>query len=284
MTLADWRTPIAAAFVFALAGVLPALGRTLGETKSVCPFSGLPFLAITENSGSQMCMRLDLKPVGFIGAPPRVPICPDHRFPVYRTDWSKADIARLRPWVESDEFRILAANESPYFRIARIEERLAAPQQTVAWSYLAASWQVEDDPERYRRYLELALARLGTHLATATSDSTQSGRALSNLQANLVAAEIERRLGRFDAALDRLVPLDAAGNDTLAPILQRERELNEHRDGEPHYLSQGPESDCAALDRRGTATDRAEWAPGEALPFESPGPTKGPLPPAQLRR
>jgi hypothetical protein len=129
--------------------VSSAEARTTAWTTRVCPFTGTSFPAVEEASGTQVCLRLDTKPIGFIGAPAVVPICPDDGFVVYKPEFSEQEKAILRPWVQSPQFRALADSESPYFRIAVTQRRLSEPALAVAHSYLAASWKVEFDHDRY---------------------------------------------------------------------------------------------------------------------------------------
>ena len=129
----------------------PVSARTTAEVTRVCPFTGTEFKAEVEASGSRFCQRLDMKPVGAIGAPPLVPICPDDGFVVYKETFEPEEVSTLRGWVESDEFRRITAKESPYFRIAKTLERLSAPDDEVAWAYVQASWEIESDPETYAK-------------------------------------------------------------------------------------------------------------------------------------
>lgn len=259
----------------------PGHSRTVSNDTVVCPFSGQSFFALREKSGTQICLRLDMKPIGFIGAPPLVPVCPDHRFAVYKTAFSPEEIGRLRPWVESDEFRALAAEESPYFRIARTQEQLGEPHAAILHSYLAASWQVESDPDRYRRYVALTLAEVEAHQREFEAVATSQARALSPDEASLLAAELNRRLGRFAEARRQLTAIQATPDSPLARFVAYEDELINQGDSRPHYLPREDEPRCAELDRMGREVE-LPLPSGEAPP---PIATKtvGPLPPGKLR-
>jgi hypothetical protein len=274
------RHPFILLWLLLLCCAVPVLAHKVGEERVVCPFSRRPFLALVEMSGTQMCQRFDFKPVGYIGAPSLVPICPDHGFAIDR-ELFNTEVEKLRPWVESPEFRRMAAEESPYYRIAQARERLSAAPEQIAFAYLSASWQVEEDPPRYQRYIDLAVRALDAHIAAVAAAPDAGGRQLSADDATVLAAELERRLGRFDAARTRLATLDGGSEASLATFVQRERELIDARDAERHYLSSDGEARCAELDRAQIKA-ASEWKPGTPL-REPPEPTKGPLSAQHLR-
>lgn len=228
--------------------VAPAHGRKISDETYVCPLTGTTFVAQADDSGTQICVRLDLKKVGFLSSPPLVPICPDDGFVLYKPHFSETELSILRPWVESPEFRQLASEETPYFRIARTQEKLSAPSGDVALSYVIATWEAADG-EQYRRYAAIAREKLVPLTAVAAQ-----GGAISPAMAILLIAELERRLGNFDEAQRRLDSLpsgaDAATRDTAA----YEEELIEKRDSGPHYVPRAREAQCAALDGPATVS------------------------------
>src|SRR5262245_45312529 len=130
--------------------------RTFRTVERVCPFTGTKFRAHVDASGTRLCLRLDLKPIGLIGAPVELPVCPDDGFVVFKEEFSAGEVERLRPWVESQEFRRLATNESTYYRKAATLRKLGAPSGEVAWALVQASWQVDDDAKKYERYVSEA--------------------------------------------------------------------------------------------------------------------------------
>jgi hypothetical protein len=263
--------------VMAAPSAIPA--RTTATSPQVCPFTGTPFIAIVEKSGTRVCTRLDLKPVGYLGAPPLVPVCPDDGFVLYKPSFSDGEIAQLRPWVESDVFRTLARDESTYFRIARTQEKLSAPAPEVALSYVAASWQVEADPKRYRRYVLQAIAVLDPYIANPPTGAASSH--LPTAEATLLSADLKRRLGQFDDARQRLGTLKGTDDVQLAELVEFELALVEAGDSKPHYFPRGEDPRCAVLDRQQLAAP--EPAPQGELPTPVPMPTAGALGADKLR-
>jgi hypothetical protein len=206
-------------------------------------------MAKIDASGTQFCQRLDLKPIGPIAAPALLPICPEDGFVVYKETFSEDEITTLRPWVESDEFRRMTREESPYYRVAQTLERLSAPDDTVASIYISASWEVESDPDRYRRYLALAISRIDSYRShIKAGKAAQDGWPAE--AAALLAAELERRLGQFEAARRRLTPLaedsDLEGN--LLEVIRYELELIEQSDAGPHYWPRDDQERCGRWD------------------------------------
>jgi hypothetical protein len=164
-----------------------------------CPLTGTTFEAKVEGSGTVFCQRLDLKPVGAISAPAPVPECPDDGFVLYRDPFSRRELKRLRPWIQSDHYQAVLRQESTHFRMAEMMKRLDQPAFDVGWAYLRASWQVEAEPVRYARYLEAALAAFTAGVEEIRGMKQENG-ALAIARLQTLAAEISRRLDRMTDA------------------------------------------------------------------------------------
>lgn len=238
-----------------------AIGHTTVLVTRTCPFTGRVFAAEVEGSGTLACQRLDLKPVGPIGAPGLVPICPDDGFVVYKESFSRREIEGLRAWVASRAFRRLVRCHTPYFRLAKIQERLGEDERLIAESYLKASWEAESDPARYKRYARRAVIwfdRYATDLLRRRDERT--GGAVA--EARIVAADLLRRLGRFEAASRRLAP--AIGLQRLSwldRVWLLELALVKKRDRAPAYL---PDDQpwCRDMDREHQPLSGiSSWAP-----------------------
>jgi hypothetical protein len=225
-------------------------GRTFGSVERVCPFTGTKFNAEIDASGTRLCQRLDLKPIGFIGAPAEVPVCPDDGFVVFKERFSTEEVNRLRPWVESEEFREMTRTESEYYRIAQTLRRLGEPSDEVAWQLVQASWQVEKDREKYRRYVGEAVRELLA--AAATTSPPASGRepALRPEVAAVLASELERRTGQLEHARARLQQLKQKPGlpSTLVEVIDWELELVAAGDTSAHYLPRESEERCSRSD------------------------------------
>ena len=224
-----WIAAIAAAAL--LASVAGA--DTLGSVERVCPFTGTKFSGKIDLSGTRFCLRLDQKPIGVMGAPSALPVCPDDGFIVFKETFSPAELAELRPWVGSDAYRKLTANETTYARYAETLRQMGSTTDEIGWRLVQASWQVEREPERYRRYVAAAVKELEGGGSTSL----------------VLAAELERRMGNFDSARAKLDKLKQQPDlsEGVRALVEREVELVAEHDPSRHYLADDEER-CKELD------------------------------------
>lgn len=207
---------VAAAGAFLAAGSHPAGAYTDVETIVVCPIDGLPFTARRMASYYQSGMRLDFKPVGALVTPYPHPVCPGNGFVVYRQDFSEQELSAIRLIVNSDEFQQLRRKHTDYFMIAYVKERMGSSAYELAHTYLGATWEAERDrPHLTDQYRELALAKFDASVRgkNATRDEPW-------WTASVLAAEMERLLGKFDQALNRIDALALAELSATNPALR----------------------------------------------------------------
>ena len=194
------RVAAASALVAAVVtATLPAQAMTMGMREYTCPINGRKFKASVAMSGTSFGMRLDTRRIGPIASPWTMPVCPGSGFPLYKRTFSKEERATLRKLVATPEYAAVRRANTTYFLAAWVQERLGANGFRVALYYLRATWQAEgSDTARHRRYLETTLRALDAHLKGAKLKKRQTHFAI------LLAANTERRLGRFDAAIERI--------------------------------------------------------------------------------
>lgn len=241
-----------------------ASARDLVPVERICPIDGKSFAAQADVGGTMTCRRLDMKPVGDIAAPPELSVCPRDGVVVEREGLDPEEVDKIKAWVLSDAYKKLAT-ESTYYRLAAIQERLGAAPVDVGFSYVAASWQVEADPSTCKRYLEKAIEPLERAAAPDASD------AQGRTDAVMLLVEIERRLGRFDAAHKRLEAFKAspaANDETIKRVVALQLELVGKKDSGLHYLAAegAAEDDCRAQDRASGAKDE----PRLEVPVQKP--------------
>jgi hypothetical protein len=187
-------------------------------------------------SGTQMGQNLDRRPVGAIASPWPLPKCPKNGFVVFKKAFTPAEIRTLEPFVRSAQYQALQKTESDYFLASRLMTELRAPRHEIASALLRATWEVENDP-RYPRYAERALAAIEALLADGSA--LQRDDVASYRQ---IAGELERRLGRFDAARARFIALRGAPGVKGTPlerIVLQELELIRRRDTATHLANAG---------------------------------------------
>lgn len=180
----------------------PAQALTLSTKEFVCPIDGQKFKAKTVNSYSRFGQRLDLKPIGALLAPLPLPVCPSNGFPVYKRKFSPKELAGLKAIVRSPAFKKARRRNSDYYMVAFIKERLGDTSFSIAYTYLRASWETEGkNQDLHRRYLALTISKFDGFAKTAKPASKRWW------AAQLVAGNLERRLGQFEAAEKRFSKL-----------------------------------------------------------------------------
>jgi len=218
-------------------------------------------------------LRLDFKQFGCVNSPAELPECPRCHLVLPdggRGELSRAELDVLRDLVRSARYET-AQGETSYFRLATIYETLDRPPEEIAFAYVAASWQVDEDPVRCQIYLARALVWYETYLARSEPPSPARTRAM------LLRAEILRRLARFAEAknyLDELSYLSAMAGQREQNIIQQQRDLVAAQDDEPHLAI----ADDARVDVSMRVTTpgarglRAELTKGSLLPTFPSGP------------
>ena len=211
------------------------------EQEFLCPICGTHWQQRIETSSRAKGMRLDLRQVGDVVDPPTLPQCTKCRFPFFsdRLAEQAKDPAKARAFkqlgsfVLGADFQMLAAKNPSYFALAQVQQILKAPHRHIALSYLRASWQVEDREVACRPLLEKARE----HYLAALDETDAKDPQRRDFA--LLCGEIERRLGKWDAAENRFRELESSGilkgtPQADIPVLQLH--LIAHHDSAPHLL------------------------------------------------
>ncbi|HMN51371.1 MAG: hypothetical protein KF794_06580 [Xanthobacteraceae bacterium] len=187
-----------------MASTLPhnAVALTFAEQEFVCPIGGERFKSKVVASETRFGQRLDLKPVGALAAPHPLPVCPNG-FVMFKQRFTQDEVAALTPVLLSPEYQAARKQHSTYYLAALLMEKNGVEPYQLAHVYLRASWQVEHDasPDRISLYRELAIARFDAFLKDNKNHDTRWWTAA------IVAAELERNLGRFEQSSARLAGL-----------------------------------------------------------------------------
>jgi Uncharacterized protein conserved in bacteria (DUF2225) len=195
--LAALLSPVVIAFVVFANSRVEAL--TFGETEVTCPIDGKRFTAKVVNSYSIFGRRLDMKPMGALVVPIPLPVCPENGFVIFKPTFSDDEIEKLKLIVLTDEYRSLRRENTDYFMAAYLMERMGETGRGLGLVYLQASWEAEEkQPEHTDRYRSIAVKIFDEYLSQEKSHSTE------RLQVLLITSDLERMLGRFDAAKARL--------------------------------------------------------------------------------
>ena len=192
-----------------------AMAATTYQVELTCPIDGQPFTATLMRSYFQSGMRLDFKPIGALIAPAPYPVCPGNGFVMYQDTFSDNELNTIRPIVLSDEYRRLRAENTDYFMVAYVKQRLGANHYELGSVYLRASWEAERDaPELVDRYRLLARQAFDTFLHGKRTHSEEWWTSA------VLAAELDRLLGHFKAVELRISALPLAELGATYPGLR----------------------------------------------------------------
>ena len=201
-----------------------------------CPICLTEYTATLDASGYKEDLRLDLKPLGHIAAPFKLPVCPTCHFVLYQPEFTKERLALYKNYVYSTEYKKFAAERSSHFLLGKLFEKAQKDATSLGTVYLQASWQEENHPARYREDLMLSLRFWNRHLTQITPADEKW------IQVQLISAEIERLLGKFgeaEARLTKLRELPAVGsNEWFQKIINFEEKLVKEKDAGHHTFSE----------------------------------------------
>jgi len=216
-------------------GTSTAEAAATKEFEIICPLDGTKFMTPGNTTGPILGLYLDLKPVGFMDIPPRLPVCPSNHFVVYKKSFTDAEKENLRKLVLGQEYQSLAKDNTSYFLLAKIYEYTGKSEWMIANAYLRAAWQVEKtDPPKAKQYMDLTLQHLKKVLSTNTKTDDKTW-----ISAQMLSGEMERRLGRFDDAKARFLELSktkSIQDNYNAQIVSYQLELISQKDSAPHLL------------------------------------------------
>jgi hypothetical protein len=234
-----WRWQLAIATSACIAAA-PAAADTLTfvDRGVVCPVGGETFTARLPALESPSHQQLDLKQLGAIASPWPLARCPGNGFVIYKDSFSGEELARLAAYVASAEYQAMRAAETDYFLAAALRRHVGDEPAALAMTLLQATWEAAPG-EQYRRYAAAALAAF--ERALAGDGRWSSERVIQQL----IAGELERRLGRFEAARQRFETVAAvppAGTGAVAGVVQRQLRLVAERDAGVHLVPRAGET------------------------------------------
>lgn len=217
-----------------IAAAWPAFSSTMSYDRTVCPvcLEDVPYNS--EMSATIVDISLDMKPIGMVTAPATIPDCLKCGFVIFKSSASGPELAQYRDIVSSVEYRGIR-DRSSYYRLAFLSKKIGRNPMEVAGAYLHASWQEEQQPERFKEDLELTLE----HLNASVPEGAESSLELSGIK--LLRSEILRRLGRFAEAKEALRGIrakDLPKNSPSVEILKYERVLCNRKDYARHGIGE----------------------------------------------
>lgn len=205
---------------------------TVFPLERTCPIGGEKYSSVGIGSTTQLGIRLDLRPMGPAGELPSI-VCPNG-FVVFKEEksFTDAEIARLTPFVASDEFQRARQEHTTAYRAVLENRALGEDDAKLAFLLLKAAWEAENPgfEKQRERYLTEAYAAFTARLqASSTHDEAW-------WTGMLVRAEIERQRQRFPestALLDALPLQELAPDDMKRDVIAQIRQHAEAKDPKP---------------------------------------------------
>lgn len=185
-----------------------------------CPLCSTEFPSRAMGYTGRLDHRLTTMSIGWL-YPEEIPVCPKDGFVLYEKSFTESELEELGKIIQTPEY---TAETVSYGKLAVIYKAKGKNPYNLAKLYVMASWQVEEHSESRRRYLENALFYIEKHLKSHANTHPE----LFTYSASVLAGEVERRLGRFEAAKARLEAILASGKITgkfKDEIIPKELEL-----------------------------------------------------------
>jgi hypothetical protein len=220
--------------IFTSTTPLVADASTVERVEVTCPLDGSKFETVLAMSGTSFGQQLDLKPIGPIISPWPLARCPSNGFVIYKEKFSPKEISRLKKYVASPTYRALRKGNTDYYLAANLMEFMGDNTETVAFALLQATWEVETEPKRYNLYAKEALAKYKQILTNPPTDKKKWA------TTQLVAGELERRLGQFEEAKRRFLDIRRNSDLKTSPypeIITLQLKLIAAKDSRPHQIS-----------------------------------------------
>lgn len=220
------------AFAILFLNPLVSHALTFREVDLVCPIGGERFKQTLVGSGSSFGMYLDTRPWGPTVSPWPIPKCPENGFVMFSDSFTPEQLQKLEIFVRSEEYQKLARIETNYALAAFLMSKLGTDKSWIAYTFVQASWEAKTSSQ-FNRYIESALLNYIAALDKPYDNPN------SWVNDQLIAGELERRLGRFEAAQSRFEALlldIRAKNESFVHIINYQFELILKRDANPQLV------------------------------------------------
>lgn len=234
MSQSNCRRTFLAATLIAICGPR-SVADTFSIEKRVCPICSTNYETAVTNSATVLGSRLDMRPIGGVKSPPRIGVCTKCGFVDYRhgEKYPKEELAITKAYVESDEFRKLAKDETPYYRAAQTYRKLNRSPEEVATFLLYSVWEAEDKNDKsllFRHLSECMAAAEQVSKDNTVADGTRE-------TFGILKGELLRRMGKFEEAEAHFATLAGDAAYSMAPfpeLIRQERDLVRRKDDAPH--------------------------------------------------
>ncbi|WP_373755463.1 hypothetical protein [Neisseria sp.] len=211
---------------------LYAQAHTSMVKEFTCPIGGEKFEQGIDTSGTSFGMETDMRPIGMIAAPWRIPVCPGNKFVIFKDDFTSDELEKFKKVINSKEYQSIAEKHSSYFLWGRMMEMAGenSDAEQMMWIFLQSSWQggSKESLEKTLEYADKALAK----------NAFKEDEKRFNTQ--FLRGEMLRKLGRFDEAKQTFMQLQnnkiVQKHKTFKPLAKFQLELVEKKDTMSHRL------------------------------------------------
>ena len=181
-----------------------------------CPIGGETYVVPGTLSCTNLGRYFNTRPITTCEWVKWPPICPSNGFPVFKQDFSDAEIAHFTSLVDSDLWKKSRQDNLPRFMLYVIKKETTTDHLELAVALLPAFWDAfEQGSGHWKRYALQLLGHYQEALKTLKASGDQWW------AAQLTLTNLDRRLGRFEKARERIsgLPLEKLEQDS--PWLHR---------------------------------------------------------------
>jgi tetratricopeptide (TPR) repeat protein len=211
-----------------------------------CPLCHNQFDELEPISCYTAGQRLDLRLIGAVSSPWPVPLCPTCGLVIYKAEkpFTPREARIVAEVMATQTYKAIPQCEQAYHRMALIFEALKKPADVVAYTWLQASWEVEDKVRVNRQFLGKSLQWYERFLAKQPRSPKASSERSKNrlMTAQLLKGELLRRLKKFQAARDHFEPLlnivEFKTHAFFGSIINQELKLIEMKNALPQEIQQ----------------------------------------------
>lgn len=211
-----------------LAPITVSHAATVIQEEVVCPIGGESFTATYARSGTMFGRQLDFRPVGPIIVPSPLAICPSNHLVLYQ-DFTEDELAQLADYINTPEYQHAAETETSYYLKYLLQQELGATREKstvdlvdTAGTLIEATWEAqnfvsqafidgaaaEEQQQYQKRFARYAAASIdATEKALAEVSPPNEPLFQQQMSLLLIAADFERRLGRFADAQNSIEAL-----------------------------------------------------------------------------
>ncbi len=204
------------------------------DNEYICPIGGEKFVQTGTMSCTTFGMRFDLKRISSCQWVKWPVICPTNGFPIYKLDFSSDEVKRLSAIVKAENFQKNRIGNVPSFSLYLVKKAMGEDDAALADALLPAIWDAAPGASRQlSAYLDLAV----NHNKRALS--AMRGRDRHWWKRQILTANLERRLSRFEAAAKRLAALpdeQLAPDEHLHRVIKALREYVRNRNAQPQRV------------------------------------------------